>query len=492
MSSDAARKEPGGGAGERVFKSAGFLMAAQIVMLPMSILINAVLGRYLGPGELGRIYLVSTYAGFGMLFTTWGQGGTLPAAVARKPDSAGVVLGTALTFQLLAACVVLPCLLAFSHLTGDRWEVQEALILAFGVTLITTISSAHLDIARGLERSDLTAKLQIGQQLLNTFCVIPTVVLGGRVLAVLSVQCLIGVAAALVVSSRVRSLWNGRISVNLRELGTAARQGTPFLLLGLAMAAQPSVDAAFLSRFAPEEAIGWYAVSRRLIGVLIVPATAMSGALYPTLCRALVTDRNEYAEAILAALKVAAIFAIPAAVGCAFYPDIGVFFFNRTAFRPAEDNLVVLSLFIPMVYLTVIIGTAVVAAGRQKRWALVQAACIGVSLIADPILIRYFQSNFGNGGLGLCIASILSEMLMVICGLWMMDRSALRGVLAGQVGRCLVAGVAMGAVALGTRRLIGPWFSAPFAVLVYLGALWLQGGLNQDQMQLLKRSLRRK
>ena len=68
------------------------------------------------------------------------------------------------------------------------------------------------------------------------------------------------------------------LSVRKAELKSLVRVGMPFVFLNLATALQPNVDAVFLSKLAPAEVMGWFAVSRRLVGVLLFPASALIGA----------------------------------------------------------------------------------------------------------------------------------------------------------------------------------------------------------------------
>ena len=59
---DASRPGPtsSAGPGHLVLRNATWLVTAQLVAAPVSLLVNAVMGRYLGPGDFGTIYLAVT------------------------------------------------------------------------------------------------------------------------------------------------------------------------------------------------------------------------------------------------------------------------------------------------------------------------------------------------------------------------------------------------------------------------------------------------
>src|SRR5688572_4650040 len=65
-----------------VLKNTLFLVGAKVLTAPLSVLVTAVIARYLGAADYSYIYLASTFTGFGMLLVIFGQSGALPALVA--------------------------------------------------------------------------------------------------------------------------------------------------------------------------------------------------------------------------------------------------------------------------------------------------------------------------------------------------------------------------------------------------------------------------
>jgi Na+-driven multidrug efflux pump len=50
---------------------------------------------------------------------------------------------------------------------------------------------------------------------------------------------------------------------------------------------------------------------------------------------------------------------------------------------------------------------------------MIQFASVIVSAACDPPLIIWFQAHTGNGGLGVCVATVGSEVLMLAGGLYL-------------------------------------------------------------------------
>ena len=102
MSSIPPDMEPRGAqssASSLVLRNTLFLSVAQLASLPLSILLNASMARYLGATALGYMYLGSTFNAFAYLIVEGGQAGALPAMVASDRSRAGALLGTSLAWR---------------------------------------------------------------------------------------------------------------------------------------------------------------------------------------------------------------------------------------------------------------------------------------------------------------------------------------------------------------------------------------------------------
>lgn len=458
-----------------------YLTASQAVTVPLAVLTNALTARYLGAESFGYIYLAGTFAGFGVLAVGWGHEGVLPALVAQDRTLAGVLLGSSFAWRAALGVVVYVVLAALCHVLGYGSELQWALALTFLGSVLASCVQACKDTIRGFERADIPAYAHVGQQIFWALLVAPALFLGGRMRSVLLVGIVTQVVVLVVVLRTLRSVGVGKVSVRRSTLAALFEGGTPFVFVGVAMALQPNIDAIYLSKLGSVAAVGWYAVARRLIGLLLFPASALIGALYPTLCRLWLGDRDDFLRVTRSSLHSVALLVMPIALGCALYPDVGIAIFSRKAYGPAGDDLRVLSLFLFLVYFTMPVGTCVLACGKQRAWSVVQSLCVGVSLVLDPLLTPWFERRFGNGGLGPCVASVVSEIIVVVCGLVLMPRGVFDSRLRRTLFFAFISGLAMALVAR-LMRSVTPFVAAPVATLAYGCALWATGEINRSHV----------
>src|SRR3990172_9270605 len=479
------------GAGRLVLRNALFLTIAQAVIIPVSLVMSAAQGRFLGAAALGHMYLGTTLNSFGFLAVDWGQSGGLPALVATDRSRAGRLLGTSLVWRAIAAAVVAAALNLLCRFLGYGPDVQVVVALLSACYTLDTLTNACQHTMIGFERTDAAALRQGLGKLSELAIVLPILACGCGLRAAL-VGYLAGCAIINAHTWRAVSRAGiGRLSVDYQALVLLLKRGTPFVFIGIAMVLQVNVDTVFLSKLGSPDAVGWHAAARRLTGVLVFPASALVGALYPTLCRLHATDQGAFLKTVSASVRGTCILVIPVALGCALFPEIGTTAFGRAAFSPAEDNLRVLSLHLFLVYFTMPLGICLTAAGRQRAWAAAQAACVGVSVVLDPILVPLFQRRMGNGGLGVCVAVVVSEIVVLVFGVVLVPR----GIFDRQFWRslllALVSGLAMVIVARGLRS-VSSFLAAPAALGAYVGALWITGGLDRSHVGAIRDMVKRR
>jgi O-antigen/teichoic acid export membrane protein len=469
------------GTSSLVLRNAALLLVAQVITTPFAVVVNAVMGRYVGPAEFGRLYLAQTFCGFGFLVVEWGQSLTIAGMIAKDRTRAGALLATALTWRLGAAIVISALLALLSQTLGHGSRVTELVLLVALGTVVAHLSSACQETIRGFERTDVMAYAQVGGQLLAGTAAIVTLVVGGGLPAVLVVQAVCAAIVLVLVGRAVRSVGVSGLSVKVQTLKDLMSGGAPFVMFGLAMSLQPNIDALFMAKLVPDEVVGWHAAARRLTGVLVFPANAIMAALYPTLCRLHAENHEDYLRTASSAIRTTAILSVPLALGCFLYPDLGIRIFSRESFGAAEDNLRVLAAFLFLVYFSMPLGCALLAGGKQRAWSMVSVAGIVFSVTLDPVLIPWFQQRVGNGGLGVCVATLVSELFIVGLGIWLSPRGLFDRKLLRQLGLALAAGAGM----FGIARLLGGltvFVAAPIAVAGYVLCLWMIGGLDRDQL----------
>jgi O-antigen/teichoic acid export membrane protein len=462
-----------------VVRNTAFLVVAQLLSMPLSVSINAVLARKLGPVDFGYIFLANNFIAFGFLLVEWGQPTALTALIARDRSLAGTALGTSIAWRVAAAAVVYGALVVIAKLLHYEGSFQVVLGMLVIAKIFSTICGACLDMTRGLERSSPSAVSIVRYNLISVSLLVPILYTGGGLKGALIALICADLINTAFVWKKTLSLGIERVRLERHVLIMLLRRGSTFMLFAIGVNIQPFVDTTMLSAFATPQVLAWQGAAAKLVGVLIFPVSALTAALYPTLCRLYHDDIAEYRKLVAAALRGATILVVPVALGTGLFPELGIMIFGERSFGPAEQNLRILSCFVFLLYFTMVLGISILAAGRERIWTGFQFSCVAVSAIVDPILIPWFQRHWGNGGLGVCVATVSSEIVLLLCGLTFLPSGVLDRGFVRDMGRAVIAGVAMAVTALISAK-FNPFIGATLSLIAYGVTIYAVGGIDPN------------
>src|SRR6185436_14736542 len=160
-----------------LLKNTAILALGQLIGAPMSMIVTAVVGRFLGSASYGEMTIAGTWVTLGFLFVDWGQSQLMAGEIARDRSKAGTLLGTSLVWRVVAAVLIYGLMASYGGLSGNSREFQVILLLMTVQWLIVSFTTATLDAIRGLERTDISAYQNILQPLLRLLVVVPALAL---------------------------------------------------------------------------------------------------------------------------------------------------------------------------------------------------------------------------------------------------------------------------------------------------------------------------
>jgi O-antigen/teichoic acid export membrane protein len=463
-----------GSPSHKLARNAFFLLVGQVGSSVISVILTAVLGRWLGVVEFGIYYYLVAVSTFAYVFIDWGQSAYLTIESARRPEDDSQLLGGALAFRAAVAVVVALATAELVKVIGYDSRTEFLALLAVLCGLPLALSQAYVYIFRGRDRMDLDATTTVTGKALTVAVTVPALFLGGGLIAVLLMQAVGGAGALLVavlVARKIRLKAKRPGRGILQEL---ANRGGPIAVFSIAAALQTFVDIIVLSKFVPPEVVGWYGAARNIMGVLFAPAAILSTASFPELSRtsgSLPGLRHVLRATSRLLLGLGAL----AAAGTFLFADVAVGLIYGHHFDPAVAVLQVFAPIFPLFFMDMLLGIAIIAAGKTKEMAVVKVLSIAVSTGLSIVLIPVCQARLGNGGVGSVLAFGSTEILMLAAFLWLLPRGAVdRSTLLDFLRAAAAAGGTVGI--FWVLPTVTPWLAVPACVAVFT-ALALATGL---------------
>jgi O-antigen/teichoic acid export membrane protein len=488
--SDAAPRAtaaPGGS----VARNAFHLVLGQVATTALAIVFSATLGRKLGAADFGLYFLITTTVTFAYVVVEWGQVQFVVREVARQPDRAGVLLGTALAWRIAGSVPLTLLAILVAWLLGYDGRTLELLALLMLATLPFFLSQAYGMVFRARERMDLDAQVQVVFKALTLPFALGALFLGWGVGGVIVAQGAAGLVALGLAVLRSRGLHLPPLHLTRPAWRDLLVGGMPILAIGLAVTVQPYIDVLVLTKLVPAAPVGWYGAARNILGTLVAPATILGTASFPRLSRA-ASDPPQLRLELRGALRPLLGIGALAGVGTYLFAGLAVeVIYGQRGFGPTADILRVSS---PALYLTcidVLLASAVVAIGRARALAAAKALNVAVCTALSFLFIPWAQARYGNGGIGLVMAFGASEVMMFGAALWILPR--------GTVHRGFVADVARSAAASAVTLAlfqvmppITPVLAVPLCILVFGAAAAAVGLVRRDEVRALSAILSRR
>lgn len=249
----------------------------------------------------------------------------------------------------------------------------------------------------------------------------------------------------------------------LQEL---VRHGTPLTIFSLVLASQSFIEILMLSAFSGAEVVGWYGAFRSILGIINAPATILLAATFPQLSRAS-RSLPDLRRMIDSTGRIMFIAAACASSGLYLFADHMVaIIYGQGRFLQTVALLRVSAMFVPLLFLVLVLASAMNAVGRNKAMAVISVVRIAFYVVLGWLLIGYSQQRFGNGAIGLVIIAGVAEIPAVISCLVLLPKGAVGATTALNLIRACIASLCT-VVPLSMLQPLGLLYLIPLFVLLF-------------------------
>ena len=172
------------------------------------------------------------------------------------------------------------------------------------------------------------------------------------------------------------------------------------------------------------------------------------------------------------------------ATGTLLFAETAVGLIYGPGFAPAATILKVYAPALFLVFIDILLGNTLYAAGAAVGFAVVLAVKVLVSAGLSLVLVPILQARTGNGGIGIVLSFALSELVVLSGALVLLPRGTLTGAAAVDTGACPgSAGLTL--LLFWAIPSLNPWLGIPLCIATFSGASWLLGLMRQRDVEAL-------
>jgi len=489
-----------------VLKNTGIQSLSQAITWALAWVLLVILPRYLGDAQFGKLFFAISY---GAIFSTLINLGVntflvrevailqptpdMPAAkVSACRSRLHALLSNALAFKLVLAAAVFTLQSLLIYLLPYDAASREAVLIVGLGTCLGAVTQTLGGAFQGMQYILAPSLILIVEKTIVTAGCAALLWQGHSLLSI----CWMHTAGA-VISFVLSLVWLYRrepfmLAWDCRLLRHIFIGGLPFLVWVVFGEIYIRIDVVMLSLMTTDAVVGWYGAATRLYGAMLFIPNILTTAVFPAMMKmgADSADAAAFGRASARLMNLVLFTAIPISAGIiAVAHPLVLLLYGSGPFENAGANLQVLGLSILLVCIDVLLGTVLIARGKEKAWAGMAVAAAVFNPLVNLWTIPLAARMWGNGGIGAAAATVLTELLMMFGALYLMPRGVFsrRNVAVGFKG-CLI-GAAMVVLLRwwGTpdlRLLI------PAGILIYLPLAILSGVLPREDFYHLRHAWR--
>lgn len=465
------------------------MFGAQVITWASSFLLLYFLPRYLGPEDFGRLYLALSIKMILGLLIDFGGNYLIPKEVARSESKGARILSSYLLLRIVLWILSVGLILLVSNLLGYSQHVHLLILVLIIAKLWEGGTSAFSAYFQGIEKMKYPSIGTIVEKMFVAIVAVGALLMGADS---------IGVAIVMTVGALLNLIviyWFSRKVVRVRykfdpKIFSLLRSGMPFFLFSLFSVIYYRIDAVMLASLTTEEVTGWYGGAFRFFDIVMVLPLLYKTAIFPVFSRLWDNEEGVLENTVGQSLRLMIMFGIPTAIVIFLFAEpIIHFFMDIQEYGPSVLILQIFALSIPIIYMDIILGSALMgAANKQRAWAIVGLLAIFINIAANYMLIPYYQLIYSNGGIGAAIATFITELFVMGSAFYLLPKGYLQTFRWSYIIKPFFASVIMIIPVLTLIHFTDLYWMLILILggVFYISALLILKTFDQEEMKLIK------
>lgn len=447
-----------------ILKNTGFMMWSGAMSMINSLLVWAIVARYMGPTAFGQFTLIMAVYLVFFNVCSLGLGPLIVREVAGRRVDQGRFLGSMALVLSVGGLTCGGIMVGVGGMVShDALVIQSLMVLGLALFATALIVGCESWLMAN-ERASMIAAVNTGENLLKALVPWLLVHLGFGLLAVCATLALLRVGALIVYLIDLRRRMISLASPSRRCMYEILRQTPAFLFINLLAGLHWQVGTLLLDRHHDATEVAMYGVASRLLVPWTLICVSYATSINPTMCRLASQSLTELGRFGRSSMSNLLALLLPLAAGTHLMSEqvIGLLFGSGFESAAAPVRVLIWSL-IPLGMVTVL-ARSLMATNRQHIDAWGNALAVVVNVALNLVLIPRF------GAAGVAMAQLISMTLLCLLEFAYVSATLYQVSLLRLSGRLLVATAVMVVMVYGLRHQT-IWVIVPLSVMCYAASL---------------------
>lgn len=378
---------------KRAMGNSSIMVLSQAITWTASMILTAVLGRYLGDAAYGNLYLAMSFSAIFSVLVAFGLDPQLVRAVARDRSLAGTYLGNSLALKVLLAALAYGLIIVAIQVLNYPPELKLTVAVYSAILLFREVGVSFAVVYQAAENVFYSALGTVVEKVL--VCALAVLLLSRG-------YGVVAVAAIYVTGAAVNLLWQAfflrrvvqlKLAFDVRTMGLLGKSALPFLLYQGLFTIYGHIDAVLLSVLTEPTVVGWYGAAYRLFETLyFLPGIVSSAVMFPLLARLSDTSPSEFRLVLSKGLNAILILGIPICTGLFVLAEpILRLVYGKPEFLNAVPALRWLAVALFVSYVESVLGAVAVSLNQERKRVFTAVLATVINIGLNLALIPHFQ-----------------------------------------------------------------------------------------------------
>ena len=431
--------------GTSILNNTKTMFVAQIITWTSSFFLMMFLPRYLGADAYGRLYFAISLTMLGGLIIDLGFSNYFVKEVARDRTKVNLFFMNGIGLRIVAWLTAMAIMFLYVYITGFTSELLSLLLILGFQKLLETISDLAHRIFQSFERLRYRSIAVIIERVSLSAIAVTMLLLGYGVITIALVMAFSTFLNFLTCLYFIPRLVTIKMQITISSWMKLIGGSLPFLISTFFSFVYYRIDVIMLSALTNNSVVGWYGAPYRLFDTMMFFPSILQIVVFPVFARLWKQSRNDFILNARRSLDASIIigFLIAFCLIALARPIVDLLF-GLEHYLNSVILLQLLAVTLPLVYANFILGTVDTSSDKQKELSIVSIIATFINIGLNFWLIPLFQRSSGNGAIGAAIATLITEICVLIMFGYLLPRGCFGKENLLVIAKSLIAGIISG------------------------------------------------
>lgn len=464
----------------RIAKNTSALFIAQIVSSVVSLIFGVVIARVLGDTVFGKFAFALAFTEIFSIFSSLGYNTLLIREVSRDRTQVGKYVNNIFYFRLIFSLLLYGLIIITINLLQYPEDTKIAVYLIGIFQIFESLANVFKVTFRAFEKMEYEAAIIVLVHLLSLGLMMFVIYLGYGLIEVSLVYVFIGLMNFLFSIA----LCGKKIVKLKRELDVDFLKKTIPTAVSLSMLAifaliYVKIDTVMLSMMKGDAVVGWYNAAYYIVQGFKPLQQLIMSALFPLMAFSYVSSKDVLKRIFERSFKYLFILGLPIAVGVTLLADKIILLIYGPNFQNSVIALEILSWDVLLVFLYGCISFLLVSIDRQHQMAILAGCTAVINVVLNSLLIPQYSY------IGSAVATIMAESFLLGAYIYLSARHFHLLPFHKIIVKPIIACGLMGLFVYFYHEL-HIFIIIPIAIVIYFSIMFIIKGFTKDDIALMK------